>query len=189
MSAERPDLSELWDIWQQCIAENKPEPYMTHHAQAAQDVLDLWLPLCGDGDTFLDVGCGTGWLRDEVEKLNWRYTGLSLQDGADIPGDMHFTDPGVYDLVFCRHVVEHSPMPILAIYKLYQFTAPGGWCIVVTPTPPHYADWPAHFSVLPRAAWAGLFKRAGFAIEQSCTKEIGDASVESRFLLRRMVTP
>jgi 2-polyprenyl-3-methyl-5-hydroxy-6-metoxy-1,4-benzoquinol methylase len=186
MSAERPDLGELWSVWQQCLAEQKAEPYTEHHAQAARDLLDLWLPLCGDAGLFLDVGCGTGWLKEHVNKLGWQYVGMGLQQEADIRDDMHFSAlDAAHQVVFCRHMVEHSPMPLLAVTKLYQFTAPGGYCIVVTPTPPFYADWPQHFSVMPRAAWAGLFKRAGFAIEQSCTKEIGDSSVESRFLLRR----
>lgn len=180
-----PDLSHLWAVWERCLAEQKPEPYTGHHANAARELLDDWLPLCGDGGTFLDVGCGTGWLREHTGKLGWTYTGMSLQDGADVYGDMHFTNPGQYDVVFCRHMLEHSPMPMLAVTKLYEFTKPGGWCIVVTPTPPYYVDWPQHFSTLPRAGWTALFKRLGFSIEQSCTKEIGDQSIESRFLLRR----
>ena len=181
-----PDLSQLWDIWQQCMAEQKPEPYTEHHAQAARELLEDWLPYCGEGGTFLDVGCGTGWLREYVGKLGWQYTGMSLQDGADIRGDMHFDlVNGEFDVVFCRHMVEHSPMPILAVVKLYEFTRPRGWCIIVTPTPPHYADWPQHFSVMSRASWAALCKRAGFAIDQVATAEVGDSSMETRFLLRR----
>lgn len=185
MSVERPDFSELWDVWQQCIAAQQTAPQTQAHTVAAHECLDDWLPLCGAPGTFLDVGCGTAWLRDYATAHGWQYTGLGLQDDADIQADMHFANLGAYDLVWCRHMVEHSPMPILACHKLHQFTKPGGFCIVITPQPPSNADYPDHFSVMSRSAWVSLFYRVGFTIEQISTHGIGDGSGEIRFLLRR----
>jgi hypothetical protein len=36
-----------------------------------------------------------------------------------VEGDFHFIDSGgeIYDLIFARHALEHSPMPILALME------------------------------------------------------------------------
>lgn len=180
-----PDLAQLWDVWQRCMAAQQTAPQTAAHTTAAHEVLDDWLPYCGEGGTFLDVGCGTGWLREYATAHGWQYTGLGFQAEADVRGDMHFTNAGQYDVVFCRHMVEHSPMPILAVTKLHEFTKPGGWCFVMTPAPPYNADYPDHFSVMSRLSWISLFRRVGYMTEQVCTHEIGDGSAELRFLLRR----
>lgn len=181
-------------LWDQCLAEQQPEPQTPHHSKAATDCLDMWLPkieaaidaVVPNGRVVIDIGCGTGWLREYFGKRDWLYYGVSLQDRADSQEDFHFrTQPTQCPLVFCRHVVEHSPMPILALTKLYEFTAPGGWCIMITPDPRWYARWPQHFSVMPRASWVGLIERTGFAIEQIVDAEVGDNSIEQRFLLRK----
>jgi SAM-dependent methyltransferase len=189
------DLTQLNNLWDKALAVQVAAPETPWHTKAAIECLEAWLPKMeglGEHGVYyvLDVGCGTGFLRDYFEARNWWYYGLSLQEHANMRADYHFLEPKAsYDLVFSRHVVEHSPMPYLAVTKLYEFTAPGGWCVIITPLPPSNADYPDHFSVMPRGSWCSLFRRVGFQIVDIADATVGDGSLEQRFLLKREVQP
>lgn len=202
------DLALLNKLWDEVLAAQQVAPETEWHTKAAIDCLEMWLPkieatlrpnqLCFGGDRWwvLDVGCGTGFLSNHFTGHDWAYSGIALQepDPMGMPWsvtDYHFCDfDGKHaDLVFCRHVIEHSPMPLLALSKLHEFTTPGGWCIVITPLPPCNVDYPDHYSVMGRGAWSSLFRRVGFKQVDYVEAMVGDGSVEMRFLLRKVATP
>ena len=191
------DLLQFNDLWDEAMAAQQfpPAKGAEYHDKAAIACLEQWLPRiekeAGLGLTVLDVGCGRGYLRVWFMNRGWFYENVDVQGEPTYKQDFHF-DPSDYAipkyvLVFARHVVEHSPMPILAVARLYGFTQGGGWCILVTLKPPFHSDLADHLSVMGRAMWSNLVRRVGFEIIDADEAGVGDGSTEMRFLLRREI--
>jgi len=144
----------------------------------------------------LDVGCGEGKLCAELAAANWKHV-----IGIDVSGsriararqrypsltfhDQPIQETGIprasLDLVVMDNVLEHLPDPIALLQEMYEFLAPGGSIVLITPnmesgnfrllgrrwTPelaPH-----AHVFLYTRASIARLVSRCGFAIDASGT--------------------
>ena len=82
---------------------------------------------------------------------------------------MTFAD-NEFDLLWCRHVLEHSIAPLFTLSEYRRVLKPGGLAYVEVPAPDTSARHetnPNHYSVLPLSAWFNLFSRVGFAVEHS----------------------
>ncbi|HVI33228.1 class I SAM-dependent methyltransferase [Phenylobacterium sp.] len=156
-----------------------PEPPSPLHSQITAQMfqrLQALHPL-PPGARVLDVGCGQGAALELFRDAGLDATGISV--GEDVAacrakglnavemdfGFLDFADEA-FDLVWCRHALEHSLMPYFMLAELFRVLTPGGVLYVEVPAPDtacrHQAN-PNHYSVLPKSMWAELIRRAGFA--------------------------
>ena len=127
--------------------------------------------------TILDVGCGPAHASIMFKQLGHKPTATSImpaevnaarQKGIDaVLQEMHAPIQGKYDLIWMRHIAEHSPCPFLLLRNMYEAANDGGLLYLEVPQPwtanLHEAN-PNHWSMLSPLAWAALLVRAGWAI-------------------------
>ncbi len=165
-----------------------PQPPDIEHTKQAKAVIDKWIPNKIIPHDVLDVGCGEGFCQPFFEAHSIFYTGICL--GNDVKeaikayrnvyeGDFHFIDSGddVYDLIFVRHALEHSPMPILALMEWHRVAKK--YLILVLPKPKFWLFLGRnHYSVVTGSQARFLLDRSGWHIME----EDFDHEWEYRFL-------
>jgi len=148
-----------------------PQPPDEGHTRMARWLIDNWfvnLPTC---KTVLDVGCGSGFMQPMFAELGIVWTGVTLSadylvcknQGLDVHNEdmsfLPFADKS-YDVVLGRHVLEHSPMPILTLMEWNRVAKQ--WVCVVLPNPDHYGYVGRnHYSVMSHTQLVWLAARAG----------------------------
>lgn len=155
-----------------------PEPVSGLHASITAKALALLsetvtLPRPAE---VLDIGCGQGDALERFLALGHRASGIGL--GGDVAlcrarglpvlemdqSDLAFAD-GSFDLLWARHVLEHSLFPFFTLSEYRRVLRPAGTVYVEVPAPEtasRHEDNPNHYSVLGRRMWLALFTRAGF---------------------------
>lgn len=125
---------------------------------------------------------------DRLAELGVETRGVSLgAESCDHPvlhEDMHFSGiaNGSVDLVVARHIVEHSPMPLLLLMEMHRLTA--RYALVVVPCDDViWVEWHNHYSVFGKPLWNKLFARAGFRVVAEEDGPLEPDSTEWRFLL------
>lgn len=102
---------------------------------------DLFLSGIQPHEQVLEIGCGSGWVKDFLSAKNCRnYTGLDLFPPADIVGDvLHWRELGLrpesFDVIVAFEIVEHVP----CFQACHDLLKPGGRLLVTTPMPQF--DW------------------------------------------------
>jgi SAM-dependent methyltransferase len=140
--------------------------------------LDSLFPL-QPGMVVLDVGCGQGPALEYFHSRQMEYLGITLSD-EDIAAcrakgyhvekmDQSFLTfvNGSHDLVWARHVIEHSIFPLFTLEGFSRVLKPGGMLYLEVPAPEtscHHERNPNHYSVLPKGYWHVLLERCGFRI-------------------------
>jgi SAM-dependent methyltransferase len=108
---------------------------------AAKKKLNYFLEGIPKDARILEVGSGSGWVGRHLKQFGWHnYTGIDLQKGADIVGDIRRwralgLKAGSFDVIFAFEVVEH----VDCFKECYQLLKPGGKLMVTTPVP--HMDW------------------------------------------------
>lgn len=131
------------------------------------------------GAKILDVGCGQGVALELFVQRGFQPVGITLNDtDADVcrgkgfsvyQMDQSFLDfpDAEFDLVWCRHCLEHSIFPFFTLAGFSRVLKPGGQLYVEVPAPDtasrHQAN-PNHYSVLGKSMWVQLLTRTGFEI-------------------------
>lgn len=126
----------------------------------------------------LDVGCGQGVALAPFRQRGCIATGVTLNDtdvavcraqGFDVhkmdQSFLEFKDDS-FDLVWARHVVEHSIMPYYTLTEFHRVVRPGGFLYLEVPginTIGHERN-PNHYSVLGQEMWMALLERSGFQV-------------------------
>ena len=125
----------------------------------------------------LDIGCGQGVALELFRDQGIPVIGVTLGEedaracrerGFDVRlGDQSFLDfpDAHFDLVWSRHCLEHSPMPLLTLFEYNRVLGDGGFLYVEVPQPDSvHIENPNHYSLFADRSWRNLFKRAKFDI-------------------------
>ena len=133
------------------------QPEDDGHRGLSAKVIDFWMSRMTTCHSVLDVGCGTGFCQPLFQKWNVQYEGVCLgQDyikatelGRTVKKmDFNFLDydDSSFDMVFSRHSLEHSPMPILTLMEWERVSR--SWLGIVMPAPEWYTyKGQNHYSV------------------------------------------
>jgi len=155
-----------------------PEPPSELHSQLTRKMferLTQQFPLPA-GASVLDVGCGQGVGLEVFRAAGLDPLGVTL--GPDVEAcrakglnvremDLAFLDfeDGRFDLVWCRHALEHSVFPFFTLAEMHRVLKPGGVLYVEVPAPDtacRHQTNPNHYSVLGKTMWLELIRRVGF---------------------------
>jgi SAM-dependent methyltransferase len=135
-------------------------------------VLDLG---CGSGlamDMFYDEGLvplGVTVMTEEAKAINDRGIGsAAIMDMHEIGCFENY-----FDLVWARHVMEHSPCPMFVLDQIHKALKPNGYLYLEVPgskecgsASGHEAN-ASHYSVMGPRMWVSLLVRTGFTILES----------------------
>ncbi|MBL0372657.1 class I SAM-dependent methyltransferase [Rhizobium sp. KVB221] len=129
------------------------------------------------GAKVLDVGCGQGVALKHFAADNLDAIGIAIGEDVNICRQqgfnavemdlsfLEFADES-FDLVWCRHVLEHSVFPLFSLAETYRVLKPGGVLYMEVPAPDtasRHQTNPNHYSVLGKSMWQQLLKRAGYS--------------------------
>ncbi len=142
------------------------------HTEWAIEVIDnLCAPLKGI-DNVLDVGCGQGFLQREFARIGLHWTGVTIGEDYEVcrkkrlnvkNADMTFLpfNDGQFGMVFARHVLEHSPFPLITLMEWHRVCRE--YLVLVAPSP-SYWGWGGknHYSVMTLERLNWLLKRSGW---------------------------
>jgi SAM-dependent methyltransferase len=155
-----------------------PEPPSPVHTDLARR---MFAELCKTypqrpGASVLDVGCGQGVALEMFREAGLDATGITLGPDAEVCRSkglkvlemdfafLEFPDAS-FDLVWCRHAIEHSVFPFFTLAELNRVLKPGGVLYLEVPAPDtacRHQTNPNHYSVLGKSMWLELIRRTGF---------------------------
>lgn len=148
------------------------------HTSWSSDVIKKMASICSSCHTVLDVGCGRAIAKPIFEKIGYDWTGITLGEDflackdAGIEDvyryDMTFLpfESGTFDLVYARHVLEHSPFPLITLMEWRRVAV--SHLLLVAPAP-HYWGFRGknHYSVMEIKHLEWLLNRAGWDVIHS----------------------
>ena len=129
----------------------------------------------------LDIGSGTGCFADYMKKLGYTNITCTTMTTCDedalrkkghnyIKTDINFISKpdNSYDFIFCRHTLEHSPFPYIALLEYNRLLNKKGKIYVEMPQPNGLRGTeinPEHYSILGEIMLQSLISKAGFVID------------------------
>lgn len=168
------------------------QPPDAGHTQMLRECFTNWIPKLTGVKNVLDVGCGEVAIAEPFfRQLNIAYTGITLGKEAIIARkhgknvlnmDMNFLEfeDDSFDLIWARHTLEHSPMPLLTLMEWHRVC--NMFLCIILPSPDVYGRvGKNHYSVLYNDQWKFLSERAGFHV---IWEDFTDKS-EYRFMLEK----
>ncbi|MHB8621643.1 MAG: class I SAM-dependent methyltransferase [Chloroflexota bacterium] len=192
------DITRLEAFLERVKAQTYPEPPSELHSEITARMIDhLFATVALPPDArVLDVGCGQGVAMEQFRRRGSRPVGITLnaedarvcrEAGYDVlEMDQSFLDfdDGSFDLVWCRHCLEHSIFPFFTLSELSRVLLPGGHLYVEVPAPDtssaHQAN-PNHYSVLGKSMWLNLLQRTGFRALESLDVDFSTAAGPDRY--------
>ncbi len=149
------------------------------HMQLIDKMLPEFARFIPDRQTrLLDVGCGQGYACLKFKELGYgQLTAITLSDEdvektrkrgiACYHMDMSFLEfeDKMFDALWVRHALEHSPFPYLTLLEFNRVLSPNGFIYIEMPmpdTPRMLENWPNHYSLFGEQMWMALFGRSGF---------------------------
>lgn len=134
------------------------------------------------GTLVLDVGCGQGVALKHFVERGCRPVGITLnttdleecrKQGYTVAQmDQSFLEfpDATFDLIWARHVVEHSIFPYFTLTEFARVLKPGGMLYLEVPatetTYKHELN-PNHYSILSHTMWLSLLGRSGFTTAEA----------------------
>lgn len=140
------------------------------HTGMALDGFKEYLP---EGiSTVLDMGCGQGFMKPVFEKEGLIWEGVTLGEDFKVCTKkglkvhevdftfLPFLDDS-YDLVYARHVLEHSPCPIPTLMEWRRVSKK--YLILIAPAPEYWSyQGKNHYSVAPLSQLRWWLMRSGW---------------------------
>ena len=178
MKLTEPHVRRLEEFLTRIQSQTYPEPPSQLHSLVTRQMFEGLKPTFAlpAGARVLDVGCGQGVAMELFVAAGWSPVGITV-NAADIEAcrakgfevsemDQSFLEfeDSTFDLVWCRHCIEHSVMPFFTLSQLVRVLKPGGWLYVEVPAPDTAAAHQTnrnHYSVLPFSTWGELILRSG----------------------------
>lgn len=137
------------------------------------------------GAHVLDLGCGSGHSTRMFEEEGFLVTAVSClieeiravnvtKISFGVQADMHVIGLELrnnkYNMVWARHVLEHSPIPAFVLSEINHITKDEGYLYVEVPAPSEcgsaslHESNQNHWSIMGKTMWMALIERAGFAV-------------------------
>lgn len=151
-----------------------PQPEDDGHKLLAEKVINFWMSRLTTCHSVLDLGCGTGFCQDFFQLWNVTYEGICLGEdyitaqnlGRNVKRmDFNFLEypDNSFDLLFARHSLEHSPMPLISLMEWARVST--NWLGIVLPAPEWYTyGGRNHYAVMNQEQIKNLIDIAGWRI-------------------------
>jgi SAM-dependent methyltransferase len=151
-----------------------PQPDDSGHTRLAEEIIENWMSKMTTCASVLDLGCGTGFCQPMFENWQISYEGICLgEDFLDAKNigrnvkkmDFSFLEyaDNSFDLIFSRHSLEHSPMPLLTLMEWARVSK--NWLGLVLPAPEWYTyRGNNHYSVMNMEQVRNLLDVSGWNI-------------------------
>jgi SAM-dependent methyltransferase len=169
----------LASLLERCGHEAYPEPPSPIHNQITGKAIDFLFKnyFIPGAALVLDVGCGQGVALQHFTDHGCRPVGITLnqtdldecrRQGFTVARmDQSFLDfaDDTFDLVWARHVVEHSIFPYFTLTEFARVLKPGGLLYLEVPgaeTAYKHELNANHYSILSHTMWMSLMERSGF---------------------------
>lgn len=132
----------------------------------------------------LDIGCGYGTALELFKKRGYNAVGITIGDidykrckekGFNVLlMDQSFLtfQENSFDLIWCRHTLEHSIMPYFTLDGFFKVNKNNGYLYVEVPLSDIYykhQENKNHYSILTKSAWCELVKKVGYNIVDTTT--------------------
>lgn len=116
-----------------------------HYAARALLARDLYFTPAERSQRIFEYGCGVGQNMAALPgAAGWDISRAAIEacrardlpvydDWADVPR-------GAWDIVLCRHVLEHLEEPLAALVRMRELLVPGGKLVLIVPKEPHYRE-------------------------------------------------
>jgi SAM-dependent methyltransferase len=181
MKLEAAHIARFEGFLEHISSQTYPEPPSGGHDQISAQMFDIFWSKAAPpaGAKVLDVGCGQGVALKLFAAKGADAIGVTLNQtdvdvctslGYDVRKmDQSFLDfpDASFDLVWCRHCLEHSVFPYFTLAGFNRVLKPGGWLYVEVPAPDTSCAHQTnrnHYSVLGKSMLASLIDRSGFRI-------------------------
>jgi len=150
------------------------QPPDAGHTLWASQAIKWLAEIVEDRGTVLDVGCGQGFCKNLFERAGWGWQGVTRGEDFTVAKendrpvyDMDMTFLGfedqTFDMIFARHVLEHSPFPLLTLMEWHRVARKH--LMLVAPAPEHWGTRGLnHYMVLQKSHIEWLLERSGWRV-------------------------
>lgn len=165
-----------------------PQPEDAGHRAWAMDAINRYFQTAAKETTktVLDVGCAAGFCKPLFAQFGLHdWTGVTRGEDYSIAkavelnvheADMTFLpfSDKSFDLIFARHVLEHSPFPVITLMEWQRVSRK--WLYLIAPAPMYWTfAGKNHYSMMNTVQIEWLLKRAGWFPIMSETFKMNDA--------------
>lgn len=167
------DYKKIDSYLDELLCDIYPQPPDPIHTELTREVINAWVSKLHISNV-LDIGCGEGFAQPLFESFGVRYYGVSLgKDWVTGTQSQHniyredfsflsYSDSS-FDLIFARHVLEHSPIPLLTLFEWHRVSRQ--YLCLISPKPSYWKYGGInHYFVLEKPQIEFLLIRSGWNI-------------------------